>query len=206
MASANHPQPVEILAIGSMTNIASVITVRPELKHKIKRVISMGGAIDVSGNLRVHGFTHEHTNTQAEWNFYIDPFASKIVLESGIPITLVPLDATNQVPLTNEFVERAQQTGPGDASGFVGRVFQKIKESTTNGDYYHWDPLAAAIASKPQLCKRISQTRLTTITDVGSDDGVDQGLASEEFPLTNGMGNLRRPLNEHAAGATVRSA
>jgi hypothetical protein len=44
------------------------------------------------------------------------------------------------------------------------------------------------------------------LTDVGNDDGVDQGLASEEFPLTNGMGNLRRPLNEHAAGATVRSA
>ena len=201
----NAPAPVEVLAIGSMTNIATVITVRPELKQKIRRIISMGGAVDVPGNLRVPGFTDEHTNTRAEWNFYIDPLAGKTVLESGISITLVPLDATNKVPLTEQFIEQAQQTGSSDSSAFVGRIFRKIKESISNGDYYHWDPLAATIAVRPDLCEHVSQTRLTVVTDSGNDDGPDQGLATDRFPLTNGQGNLRRLLDENAAGATVRS-
>ena len=197
--------PVEILAIGSMTNIATVITARPELKQKIRRIISMGGAVDVPGNLRVHGFTGELTNTLAEWNFYIDPLAGKIVLESGIPITLVPLDATNKVPLTEEFIKKTQQTSSSDSSAFVGRIFQKIKESINNGDYYHWDPLAATIAVRPDLCEHVSQTRLTVVTDSGNDKGLDRGLATDRFPLTNNKGNLRRTLKEDTAGATVRS-
>ncbi|MCD8515679.1 MAG: nucleoside hydrolase [Burkholderiaceae bacterium] len=197
--------PVDILAIGSMSNIATVIKAQPELKRKISRIISMGGAVDVPGNVRVHGFTDEHTNTQAEWNFYIDPLAAQIVLQSGIPITLVPLDATNKVPLTDEFVARAQQTKSTPAESFVARIFQKIKASITNGEYFHWDPLAAVLASKPELCDKTQQIRLTVIAKPGNDDGPDQGIPHDTFPLINGMGALRTGLDEQAAGATVRS-
>lgn len=197
--------PVDILAIGSMSNIATVIKAQPELKSKISRIISMGGAVDVPGNVRVHGFTDEHTNMQAEWNFYIDPLAAQIVLQSGIPITLVPLDATNKVPLTDDFIARAQQTKTTSAESFVARIFQKIKESTTNGEYFHWDPLAAALAGKPELCDETRQLRLTVIAKPGKDDGPDQGIPHDTFPLITGMGTLRTGLDEKAAGATVRS-
>lgn len=199
------PAPVDVLAVGSLTNIATVVTARPELKKKISRITVMGGAVDVPGNLRVHGFTDKHTNTQAEWNFYIDPVASKLVIESGIPITLVPLDVTNQVPLTDAFARQAQQVRSSDVSGFVGRIFQKIKASTSNGEYYHWDPLAAAIVSKPELCKVMSQASLTVVTESGTDDGLDQGTTTDMFPLINSMGKLRSSLDENAAGATIRS-
>ena len=198
--------PVDILAIGSMTNIATVISSAPELKSKIRRIISMGGAVDVPGNVRVHGFTDEHTNTRAEWNFYIDPLASKIVLESGIPITLVPLDATNKVPLTDEFVARAQQSQTTPVESFVAKIFQKIMASTTNGEYFHWDPLAAAVAARPELCDKKEQIRLTVITSPGNDDGPDQAMPDEMFPFINGMGTRRLTLDEKAAGATVKSA
>lgn len=198
--------PVSILAIGSMTNIATVIQAEPELKTKISRIISMGGAVDVPGNLRVHGFTDQHTNTRAEWNFYIDPLAGKIVLESGIPITLVPLDATNKVPLTDAFVARTQQSQKTPTESFVARIFQKIKASTTNGEYFHWDPLAAAVSVRPELCDKMQQIRLTVVASPGQDSGPDQAMPQESFPFTSGMGTRRFALDEQAAGATIRSA
>jgi inosine-uridine nucleoside N-ribohydrolase len=109
------------------------------------------------------------------------------------------------VPLTEEFIKKTQQASASDSSAFVGRIFQKIKESINNGDYYHWDPLAATIAVRPDLCEHVSQTRLTVVTDSGNDKGLDRGLATDRFPLTNNKGNLRRTLKEDTAGATVRS-
>jgi pyrimidine-specific ribonucleoside hydrolase len=197
--------PVDILAIGSMTNIAAVISAEPALKKKIKRIYSMGGAVNTGGNLRVHGFTDNHTNTKAEWNYYIDPVATKIVFESGIPITLVPLDATNKVPLTKEFIARLNEPNQKLLEAFSFRIFENISKSTTNGEYFHWDPLTAAVASNPQICDKIQKIKLAVIADKGKDMGLQNGQAPEWFPFANSMGGKRHPLNEHSAGATVPS-
>lgn len=200
-------KPVDILAIGSMTNIASVITAEPSLKSKIKRIISMGGAVNVEGNLRVHGFTDKHTNTKAEWNYYIDPIATKIVFESGVPITLVPLDATNKVPLTKAFIEKlSKNTDPKPLESFALRIFQNISKSITNGEYYHWDPLTAVVASKPNLCTQSEKIKLSVIANKGTDMGLSNGQTPELFPFTNSVGKKRSALNELAAGATIKSS
>lgn len=195
--------PVNILAIGSMTNIATVITVEPELRSKIQRIYSMGGAVRTGGNLRVHGFTDHHQNTKAEWNYYIDPVAAKIVFDSGVPITLVPLDATNKVPLTSGFIERMNRSSQQPLEAFTHRIFNNIVKSTTNGEYFHWDPLTAAVAANPDLCDEVSVIKLDVVTDNGKDKGLPNGQPAEFFPLLNVNGKKRTPLNEHAAGATV---
>ncbi len=195
--------PVNILAIGSMTNIATVITVEPELKSKIQRIYSMGGAVKTGGNLRVHGFTDQHNNTKAEWNYYIDPVAAKIVFDSGIPITLVPLDATNKVPLTTGFIERMNRSPQHPLEAFAHRIFQNIVKSTTNGEYFHWDPLTAAVAANPDLCDEVSEIKLDVVANHGKDKGLPNGQPADFFPLLNVSGKKRNPLNEHAAGATV---
>lgn len=201
----NSKIPVDILAIGSMTNIAAVITADPKLKSKIRRIFSMGGAVNVPGNLRVHGFTENHTNTKAEWNYYIDPIATKIVFESGIPITLVPLDATNKVPLTREFIKKLDGKNPKSPEAFSLRIFENIEKSSTNGEYYHWDPLTAAVASHPTLCDQIEKVRLTISAEKGQDMGLTNGQSKESFPFTNATGQKRSPLNSESAGATIRS-
>ncbi|MFM9127466.1 MAG: nucleoside hydrolase, partial [Solirubrobacterales bacterium] len=71
-------KPVSILSIGAMSNIAEVLTEEPRLARKIRRIVAMGGAVDVPGNIRVHGFTDNSPNTVAEWNIFIDPPAAKI--------------------------------------------------------------------------------------------------------------------------------
>jgi len=195
--------PVNILAIGSMTNIATVITVEPALKSKIQRIYSMGGAVKTGGNLRVHGFTDHHQNTKAEWNYYIDPVAAKIVFDSGVPITLVPLDATNKVPLTSGFIERMNRPSQQPLEALTHRIFNNIVKSTTNGEYFHWDPLTAAVAANPDLCDEVSVIKLDVVADNGTDKGPPNGQPAEFFPLLNVNGKKRNPLNEHAAGATV---
>ena len=197
--------PVDILAIGSMTNIASVISAEPALKRKIKRIYSMGRAVNTGGNLRVHGFTDDHTNTKAEWNYYIDPVATKKVFESGVPITLVPLDATNKVPLTKEFIARLNEPKQKPLEAFSFRIFENISKSTTNGEYFHWDPLTAAVASNPEICDKTQKLKLTVVADKGKDMGLKNGQVPEIFPFTNSAGKKRQPLNERSAGATVPS-
>lgn len=188
-----------------MTNIAAVITADPRLKGKIKRIYSMGGAVNVGGNLRVHGFTDKHTNTKAEWNYYIDPVATKIVFDSGIPITLVPLDATNKIPLTSQFVSRVKGVNPKPLEAFAFRIFENITKSTTNGEYFHWDPLTAVVVANPQICDVMEKKKLTIVADKGSDMGLSNGQTPELFPFTTSSGGKRSPLNELAAGATVPS-
>lgn len=198
-------EPVDILAIGSLTNIATVLRASPELKSKIRTIISMGGAVNHAGNLRVHGFTDGHTNTKAEWNYYIDPVAAKIVFESGVPITLIPLDATNRVPLTKQFSDRFERGNPNALEAFVHRIFQKILISTTNGEYFHWDPMAAVVAAHPEICDQVETIKLAVIAEKGKDEGLANGQPREAFPLQNYLGQKRNTLSEHQAGATVKS-
>jgi len=196
-------EPVEIIAIGAMTNIAIVLQTYPKLKSKIKRITSMGGAVGVPGNLRVHGFTENHPNVKAEWNYYIDPVAAKSVFDSGVPMLLVPLDATNQAPLTPNFIERVRNARKTSVQSFVLRTIDRIASTNSTGEYYHWDPLAAVVASDPGLCVQRSSMRLTVAAGRGADHGLDNGEPSGTFPLLAFDGRKRHGLSESNAGAVV---
>lgn len=197
-------EPVEIIAIGAMTNIANVLIDAPELKNKVKRITTMGGAVNVPGNLRVHGFTDKHPNLKAEWNYYIDPVAAKVVFESGLPIRLVPLDATNKVPLTQSFIQRLKASPSNPLRDFAARTFDRISTASSNGEYYHWDPLAAVVAADPAICNESKRMKLAIIANAGDDNGLANGQPKETYPLSAFDGKTRKPLSAEA-GATVAS-
>ena len=79
-------QPVTILAIGPITNVALAILLEPELKRYIEKIIFMGGAVHVSGNM----------TAVASFNVVADPEAAQIVYRSGIPVVQIGLDVCNQ--------------------------------------------------------------------------------------------------------------
>lgn len=88
------PNNISILALGPQTNLALALKKDKNLAKKIKSIIFMGGAITAPGN----------KNRVAEFNFFIDPEAAKIVMESSIPKIMIPLDLCYQVPLfMNDF-------------------------------------------------------------------------------------------------------
>lgn len=78
--------PVDIAAIGPLTNIARLITEVPDVIARIRRIYIMGGSM---------GFGDE-----VDTNFAVDPQAARIVLRSGIPLTIVPLDVTRTTHLS----------------------------------------------------------------------------------------------------------
>ena len=187
-------KPVSILSLGAMSNIAEVLIEEPRLARKIRRIVAMGGAVDVPGNIRVHGFTDNSPNTVAEWNIFIDPPAAKAVFDSSVPLEIVPLDATNQVPLTRSFIDRFKAGATGPDGRFIYRVFNQVSSSNSAGEYFHWDPLAAAIADKPSLCE-VRDKRPLTVMSTATGPATRAG-----FPARNWFGKPRNEIDEATAG------
>ena len=105
---AAAPGDIVVIALGPLTNLAEAFQADPTLAGQIKQIVIMGGALDAPGN--VADENEGISNQYAEWNFFADPVAADIVLASGAPIVLVPLDATNDVPFTRSFYQRLQGT------------------------------------------------------------------------------------------------
>ena len=141
-----NPGEVTLLCVGPMTNIALAFLKAPEIVSKVRRIVSMGGAIHYPGNV----------TPQAEYNVFCDPEAFEIVLKSGIDFTLVPLDVTYQCILTADHLEKITEARSEirnfifDSTRFYMEFhedYQGIKGCAIN------DPLAAAILLDPTLVK-----------------------------------------------------
>ena len=89
----------------------------------------MGGAIQVPGNLG-DGGVFQTNNKTAEWNIFVDPLAARIVFRSRIPILLVPLDATNKVPIDLAFLREFQ----AHAVSPLGRVAAQVLGDRSRND------------------------------------------------------------------------
>jgi inosine-uridine nucleoside N-ribohydrolase len=173
------PGQVCLVCIGPLTNLAMAIRLEPSILQAIPEVIIMGGALRHPGN----------TTPQAEFNTYCDPHAAHIVFHSGLPITLVPLDVTYQVVLTQQDVDRLLSIPSpisrliADATRFYMEFhdqYQGILGCVIN------DPLALALAFAPGL---VDLQRL--YVDVDISGGVSMGNTFADFyHLTNNEPNM----------------
>lgn len=140
---------VTLLTLGPLTNIAEAFEENPSLVEDIDMIYIMGGAVNARGNVGASGVGID--NDAAEWNIYVDPIAANIVLQSGAPITLVSLDATNRVPVTAKFYKRLAGDHTTPEATFAFDVLTRQKEFIDSGGYDFWDPLAAAILTDESL-------------------------------------------------------
>lgn len=191
---------VSILELGTFTTIAEVLTKSPKLAEKIDRIICMGGAVDVKGNI------HNTQNERAEFNIWIDPVAAKKVFDLGIPITMVPLDATNQAPLTKDFLTGFQQNAAGPLADLAATWWQ---DSIINpvGEYYHWDLLATAIAVFPDLVTNAGEARIKVNAKIRNEIPPEKGSPfgdPNSFSALNWKGKPRAPLDPFNSGWTKR--
>jgi len=162
-------EKVTIAAVGPQTNLASVLIKHPDLRSKIKGVYIMGGALDVPGN--INEISRWKANTTSEWNFFCDPLAAKTVLDSGIPVWLVPLDATNQVPVTRDFINRLTSKAQTSAGKFISSMLNLlVVKMRANETFYLWDPITTACALDPSLAQ-FEKRKVNVITESGSQWG-----------------------------------
>lgn len=140
-----HGPALTIIALGPLTNIARAIQQAPEVMRQVGRLIIMGGAVRVPGNV----------SATAEFNIYVDPHAAASVLTSGLPITLIPLDVTRQVRLTDAFL-RATIHGAGTVLAQATRQMTRhLLHGPQQGMAMH-DPLAVAVAIDASLVRTTS--------------------------------------------------
>jgi pyrimidine-specific ribonucleoside hydrolase len=155
---AESTDNVIVLALGPLANVAAAFEADPSLVEKVEMIYVMGGAVDVPGS----GVSDE--NVTAEWNIYCDPHAARLAFESGAPITLVPLDATNDVPITPDFVSAVESSEQTPEIAFVLTALNGISDSIASGGYSFWDPLAAAVMADPGIVTLIE--RDVTVVDI----------------------------------------
>jgi inosine-uridine nucleoside N-ribohydrolase len=146
LKDASHP--VRILALGPLTNVALALAgANPK---SVEEIVIMGGAFRVPGNLG-DGGAFKTDNTTAEWNFFVDPDAASRVFRAGVPIRVVPLDATSRVKLDAAFVRRFQHNAQGPLAAMINKVLDGERDLITQGIFYAWDPLAAAALLDPAV-------------------------------------------------------
>jgi inosine-uridine nucleoside N-ribohydrolase len=75
-----------VVALGPLTNVARFIREQPDAARKVKRFVVMGGSVAV-------GYDGA-PKAEPEWNLKTDVAAAKAVFAAGLPLTVVPLDAT----------------------------------------------------------------------------------------------------------------
>ena len=155
----NNSDEVEIIAIGPATNIAKAIKKAPEDMKKVKRIWSMGTA----------GLGPGNASPVAEFNVYADAQAYKIMLDSGLPITVIGLDMCDGEAMwtDNQFTELEGLNGIGK---FTAKSFGKIREfykSNGSEDVMNCDSVAMMCALYPEFVKNTINTHASCITDEG---------------------------------------
>jgi inosine-uridine nucleoside N-ribohydrolase len=124
--------------------VATAILATPGVTERLDRIVAMGGAIRREGNV----------TPAAEFNIYADPEAAAIVLRAGVPITLVPLDATMGAIFPGQAAARLAtsdvpvERAVGELGCFVSAVYRTYYG--IDGFALH-DPLAVGVTIDPSL-------------------------------------------------------
>lgn len=125
---------ITLVPIGPLTNIAVAILKEPELRHKVKEIIMMGGCF------------YDHLS---EWNIRCDPEAARVVFESGIPIKAIGLDVTVKCILTKDNVSRLL-TNHKQTACYLPELIARWRTGTDANLMMH-DPLAICAIFDDQI-------------------------------------------------------
>ena len=142
------PSAPTVVALGPWTNLEELVTLDPTIGDRIAAIHAMAGAVDVPGNVIVGDVTAEDG---LEWNLAADPSAVSAVFSTATPISLVPLDATNDVPIPADLAERLAEDHEGAGADLVYELLQRVPGRLTGDGQQLWDELAALTLSAPDL-------------------------------------------------------
>ena len=146
-AIADSPQPPTIVALGPWTNLEDAFAADPSLIDLVAGIHAMAGSVDAPGNVFVEGFD---ADDRLEWNVAADPSAFTAVFDADLPLSLVPLDATDDVPVRPELMERLAEAGEVAGANLLYELMLRVPGRIGEGQQL-WDELAALALSDPSL-------------------------------------------------------
>ncbi|MFB3050118.1 MAG: nucleoside hydrolase [Acidimicrobiia bacterium] len=136
--------PITICPVGPLTNVAAAIARQPSIVSTIREVALMGGGFFEGGN----------TTPVAEFNIFVDPEAASIVFNSGVPLTMFPLDVTHKALVLPDDLKRFSGLGTQAGTAVAGMIdyYERhdIEKYGFAGAPLH-DPCVIAYLIEPQL-------------------------------------------------------
>jgi len=133
------PYEVTILEIAPPTNLALAIRKDPTIVPLIKQIVTMAGQIFVPGNAYLDN---------AEFNWWFDPEATQIVLRAAVPHFVIPLDCTNNVPLTQAVFDQIANHRP---QTIVTKLFTQTFGPTIQPNTFIFDTNALGYFIHPEF-------------------------------------------------------
>jgi inosine-uridine nucleoside N-ribohydrolase len=177
-----NPGQITIVAVGPLTNVATALKSDPELAAQIKGIAMMGGSLS-GGNI----------TPAAEFNFYVDPEAARIVFDSGVPLTMVGLDVTHKVLLGEEHLhalEAAQNPVSQAAAKIMRATLERMRKGRDVTVLAMHDPLTVAHLIDPTiLTLKDYYVQIETSGEftAGESVGYAYGPARLSPPMNNGL-------------------
>lgn len=168
-AEADARPGLTIIATGPLTNLALALRRYPDIHGKIARIVTLSGAWGLGTK-----------TAAAEWNILCDPEAAAIVYGAGIPITMVPVDASGTVPITQVLIDRvARLSGP--AAALAAELLSSLRKTYRPGVFVPpemplHDPCAILAAAAPWLA-----TTTPARVDVETAPGLNYGRTVVDF-------------------------
>lgn len=170
------PGEVTLIATGPLTNLGLAIRKDAEAMRKLREIVIMGGAVRIDGNITPY----------AEFNFFSDPLAARIVLGAELPIVLVPLDVTHRVSLTPQWMEARVNPTNNLFSKFTVEAtgYDSTRHQFRDKELIHLhDPLAVGVVIDPGLVKK-EKLSLTVETQEGEYFGkIVEGLGGSDVDV-----------------------
>ena len=180
---ADHAEPVTLIAVGPLTNVATLLRRHPDDRTRIHEVVIMGGSTG-RGN---------HTPA-AEFNICADPEAAAEIVDSGVPLRMHGLNVTHQAQATPDVIERIRSVR-GSLAGVCVELLTFFSDRYRQLWGFHGpplhDPVAVASVIDPGVVSSVraplavelqgEHTRGMTVVDLDHRTGreANAGIALE---------------------------
>ncbi len=173
---SGRPGEITLVTTGPVTNIAKALLKEPSIADKVKRAYILGGAFNIYGNI----------TPVTEYNIWADPEAAKIVLNSDMRITLVPLDVCENNlfadgMLTRDHLADLKYGGKGAVIDFITDKYPIYidiwREFFQLGGFPMDDVITLALAAYPDLCEYTDEV----FVDVELDGEITRGQTIAYF-------------------------
>ena len=140
-------EKITIVPVGPLTNLALAFRAKPEIVENIEEIVIMGAA-----------YAHGNKTAAAEFNWWCDPEAAKIVMDCGAKITIIPLDATHKACVSGTEADIIEAGGTKACIAAADMIKQRIRGYSTfqpMGDDMApvHDALAVLYMLDPEVCE-----------------------------------------------------
>jgi len=175
-----HPGEITVLELGPMTNLALALRLKPGIETRIKQLVFMGGSLHPPGN----------ATPSAEFNFWFDPEAARIVLRSRIPKKIMfGLDICNTAPIHKPEFEQIVAAHTPITELYREDLGNRYPGFLQHPDAtgYMWDSLAAAYLLDPGFVTHSETQYLDVLASwgrfYGSTVPLDRRVAPDATPV-----------------------